>query len=95
MSVAIVRVPLGCSAPLHPPDAAQEVAFAEFHVKVIDLPLAMESGVALIDAVGTRAAAVAGAAEAGVLGPPPPPPQATSSKHNPSKPWLDVKFWSP
>lgn len=91
MSVAIVRVPLGCSAPLHPPDATQEVAFAEFHVKVIDLPLAIELGVALIDAVG---------ADAGVLDPvgvldPPPPPQAASSSDNPSKLWLVVKFCFP
>lgn len=82
MSGAIVRVPLGCSAPLHPPEAVQAVAFVELHVKVEDLPLAIESGAALIEAVG-GGGVVVGAA-------PPPPPQAASSSDNPSKQWLVV-----
>jgi hypothetical protein len=84
VSSAIVRVPLGCSAPLHPPEAAQEVAFVELHVKVDDLPLAIESGAALIDAIGT------GDVVFDAFPPPPPPPQAASSSDNPSKAWLVV-----
>jgi hypothetical protein len=82
-TTAIVRVPLGCSAPLHPPEAAQEVAFVELHVKVDDLPLAIELGSALIDAVGACGAVFDAF-------PPPPPPQAASSSDNPSKAWLVV-----
>ena len=81
MSAPIVRVPLGCSAPLHPPEAVQVVAFVELHVNVEDLPLAIELGAALIDAVG---------AGDEVFDPPPPPPQAASSSDNPSKPCLIV-----
>ena len=81
MSAPIVRVPLGCSAPLHPPVAVQVVALVEVHVRVADLPLAIELGAALIDAVG-------GGDE--VLDPLPPPPQAATSSENPSKPCLIV-----
>jgi hypothetical protein len=81
VSAPIVRVPLGCSAPLHPPVAVQAVALVEVHVRVDDLPLAIELGAALIDAVG-------GGDE--VPDPLPPPPQAASSSENPSKPCLIV-----
>jgi hypothetical protein len=56
----------------------QAVAFVEFHVKVEDLPLAIELGAALIDAVGAG----------NVFGPA--PPQAASSSDTPSTPWLVV-----
>jgi len=101
VSSAIVRVPLGCSAPDHPPDAAHEVVFVEFHVNVADLPLAIELGVTLIEAVGLSVSVGIGVganpAAFGALPPPVPavpaaaPPQATSSSSdNPSKPWLVV-----
>ena len=83
MSAPIVRVPLGCSAPLHPPVAVQVVALVEVHVRVADLPLAIELGAALTDAVG------AGDVEFGPV-PTLPPPQAASSSDNPSKPRLVV-----
>ena len=83
VSGAIVLVPLGCSAPLQPPEAVQAVALVDFHVNVEDLPLAMGSGEALIDAVGAGGVVVGDA-------PPPPPPQAASSSDNPSTLWLVV-----
>ena len=44
--------PLVVNAPLHPPEALQEVAFVELHVNVDSLPPAIADGDALSDAVG-------------------------------------------
>jgi len=46
-------VPLVASAPLQPPDAVHESAFAEFHVNVELPPTATATGVAARVAVGT------------------------------------------
>jgi hypothetical protein len=80
---AMVRAPLGSSVPVHPPDAAHEVALVEVQVKVADLPLATELGAALIDAVGAGEIVLEPV-------PTPPLPQAASSSDNPSQPWLVV-----
>jgi hypothetical protein len=52
----VLRLPLGASAPLHPPDAVQAVALLELHVKVDAAPVASADGAALSVAAGTGCA---------------------------------------
>ena len=48
----VLRLPLAGSEPLQLPDAVHELAFAELHVSVVELPLSMLVLAALNDAVG-------------------------------------------
>jgi hypothetical protein len=66
----VLRLPLGASAPLHPPDAVQAVALVELHVKVDAAPLATAVGAALSMTVGTEMTVTVVAA--GALVPPAP-----------------------
>jgi len=88
METAVDAWPLAAFAPLHPPDASQEVAFDELHVNVAELPAATTSGFTLRVAVGTAlTVALAGALTAGtgaVDAPSPPPQDANSSAPAPS-----------
>ncbi len=52
VSAAVFCVPLAASEPLQPPEAAQEVALVEDHVKVEVAPLATVLGLALSVTVG-------------------------------------------
>jgi hypothetical protein len=47
LSAPVDQVPLTATAPLHPPDAVQLVAFAAFHVKVELAPLPTVAGEAV------------------------------------------------
>jgi hypothetical protein len=69
----VLCVPLVATAPDQPPEAAHDVAFAEFQVNVVEPPLLRLVDAALIEAVGASAPLVPTA-------PPPPPPQAASRK---------------
>jgi hypothetical protein len=49
----VLSVPLGDLVPLQPPDAVQDAAFVELHVKTEALPAATAFGFAVNVAVGT------------------------------------------
>jgi hypothetical protein len=69
--------PAAGNEPVHPPDAAHEVALVEVHVNVVVPPLATGSGAAVRDAVGRASAAGLGV---GVV---PLPPHAASIRPRP------------
>jgi len=48
----VLRVPLKPGVPLHPPEATQDVAFAEDHVSIADPPASIAVCDAFIDTVG-------------------------------------------
>jgi hypothetical protein len=54
VSAPVLMLPFAAWAPLQPPVAVQEVAFVEPQVNIEALPLAIETGMAARDAVGTR-----------------------------------------
>jgi hypothetical protein len=65
----VLRLPLGANVPLHPPEAAQEVALEDDHVSVVEPP----ASTAVLDALSAADGRRACGAE------PPPPPQAEST----------------
>jgi hypothetical protein len=66
----VLRLPLTLCAPLQPPEAAQEVAFVEDHVRVAAAPLATVVGLAASVTVGAGAFTVT-VADWDALPPPP------------------------
>ncbi|HEY6482041.1 MAG TPA: hypothetical protein VIY54_00785 [Steroidobacteraceae bacterium] len=68
----MLLLPLLASAPLQAPEAVHAVAFVEFQVSVLALPLLTDVGVALKETVGVDE--------------PEPPPQAASSHSTPRQP---------
>ncbi len=69
VSAPVLMLPFAAWAPLQPPAAVHEVASLEPQVNVEALPLAIETGMAARDAVGTRV----------VVDEPPPPHAASGS----------------
>lgn len=80
-------VPLSGLVPLQPPVALQAVALVELHVRVAELPAAMDEGLAVRLTVGAGDGAGAGgpAPPLGVaVAPAPPPEQLTSAAEKPA-----------
>jgi hypothetical protein len=75
VNAPVLRVPLVPTAPVQPPEALQDVALVELHVKVAAPPLLTVTGDAVIDAVGDAGAVATGARD--------PPPQAVSRRAAP------------
>jgi hypothetical protein len=71
VNAPVLMLPLVGWAPLQPPLAVHEVAFVELHVNIEALPLAIDPGMAVRDAVGTGGGTGGGAEEW-------PPPHAAS-----------------
>jgi hypothetical protein len=69
VNTPVLCVPLPVSAPLHPPEALQDVALVEVHVSVAESPAAIVVGDALIDTAGGRT--TAGWRTTGLEAPPP------------------------
>jgi len=75
LSAPVLWLPLVAKPPLQPPEAVQEVALVEDHVKVAEPPTPTVVVDAWSDAVG---------AGTGAEPPPPPPPQAQSTHTAPN-----------
>jgi hypothetical protein len=52
LSAPVFHVPLASRAPLHPPEALQDVAFVEVHVSVAEPPASTVAADVTIDTVG-------------------------------------------
>lgn len=68
LSAPVLRVPFAASVPVHPPEAVQDVAFAEVHVNVAESPASIVFVDAFNDTVGC-----------GLTGLEPPPPHADNA----------------